>query len=326
MIDCNAIGKRIAAAVCLFTAMVVPLGAGAEDYPARPVKMIVGFGAGGPADAVARIIGQKLGTVLGQPVVVENKPGADTRIAMEIVATSAPDGYTIALADSGLAVNSVLYVNPPYDAVRDFTPVFYIGDIPNFIAVTPSMNVSTLREFIDYAKKHPGELNYAGTASSTVLAAEMFNATAGLKTVLIRYKGAAYGIPALASGEVQFIVSAVGGLVPILKAGKAKALAVTAPKRTALMPDVPTTAEAGLPEMVYVNWYSIIGPAKMPEHIVDRLETALRKVMQDPEVAEKISAIGLEQSTVSRHEFAIKLKDDLVKLEKIVDSANLRVQ
>lgn len=325
MVNRRGMIRAFVAALCIAAGSVTQT-VNAQSYPAKPIKMLVGFGPGGPADTVARILAQRLGSEIGQPVIVENKPGADTRIAMEMVATSPPDGYTIALADSGLAVNSVLYVNPPYDAVKDFTPIFYIGEIPNFIAVTPSLNVKTLGDFLAYAKARPGDLNYAGTASSTIIAAEMLNSVAGLRTVLVRYKGAAFGIPALASGEVQFMVSAVGGLVPLIKAGKVKALAVTAPQRTPLMPDIPTTAEAGLPEMVYVNWYSIIGPAGMPTTIVERLNAELRKVVADPEIASKIRAIGLEPTPRTPADFSAKLKDELTKLEKVVRSANLKVQ
>jgi tripartite-type tricarboxylate transporter receptor subunit TctC len=297
----------------------------AQTYPTRTVIMTVGFSAGGPADIVTRIIAQPLSVNTGQSVIVENKAGADGRLQLQQLTRAEPDGYTIGLADSGLAVNALLYTNVAYDPLKDFTPIIYLGEVPNFIVVTPSLKVNTLSEFIGYAKAHPGELNYAATASSTLLAAEMFKATAGLDIVRIPYKGAAYGIQALLRGDVQVMVSAVGTLAPLVKQGQFKALAETARIRTPLAPEILTTAEAGLPEMVYVNWYCIVGPAGMPRPIVDRLNAELRKVLADPKVAAQLRNMGIEPTPTSPEEFAVILKSEMAKIEKIVTSANLKI-
>lgn len=317
--------RSVAIAACVAMA-AWSTGTVAQSYPSKPVRILVGFAAGGPADVVARILSRRLATELGQPVIVENKPGADSRIAAQLVASATPDGHTIALVDSGLAVNAVLFAQKPYDPVKDFTPLFFIGDIPNFIVSTPSLQVDSLREFIDYAKANPGKLNYAATASSTMLAGEMLKHVAGIDVVRVPYKGAAMGIPALLSGEVHCMVSAVGGLAPLVKQGKIKALAVTASKRTHLAPDVPTTAEAGLPGMVYVNWYAIVGPAGVSQPIAAHLDAALRKVVADPEVRQQLLNMGLEPSPMTQEAFGAMIKTEVGKLDNLVKTANIGVR
>lgn len=298
----------------------------ASDYPTRPIIMTVGFAAGGPADIVTRIVAQPLSERVGQPVVVENKPGADGRLQLEQLARATPDGYTIGLADSGLAVNALLYTKAAYDPLKDFTPIIYLGQIPNFIAVPPTTPMNTLSEFIAYAKANPGKLNYAATASSTMLAAEMFKATAGLKIQRVPYRGAAYGIQALLRGEVQVMVSAVGTLAPLVKEGRVKAFAVTAPNRTPLAPSIPTTAEAGLPAMVYVNWYCIVGPAGMPRPLVDRLNAEVRKLLADPKVANQLRNMGIEPTPTSPEEFREILKTELAKIDKVITAGDLKIK
>ena len=319
----NFVSRGLAVAALVVAAMHG--SAFAQPYPTRTVIMTVGFSAGGPADIVTRIIAQPLSVNLGQSVIVEDKAGADGRLQLQQLARATPDGYTIGLADSGLAVNALLYTNVAYDPLKDFTPIIYLGGIPNFIVVTPSLKVNTLSEFINYAKAHPGELNYAATASSTIIAAEMFKATAGLNIVRIPYKGAAYGIQALLRGDVQVMVSAVGTLAPLVKQGQIKALAETAPTRTPLAPEILTTAEAGLPDMVYVNWYCIVGPPGMPRPVVDRLNAGLRKVLADPNVAAQLRNMGIEPTPTSPEEFAAILKSEMEKIEKVVTSGNLKI-
>jgi tripartite-type tricarboxylate transporter receptor subunit TctC len=311
-----------AAAACLAAA----LPAQAQSYPTKPVRMSVGFAPGGIADIVTRAIAAKLSGHLGEPVVVENKPGADSRIALQQLIRETPDGHSLSLADSGLAVNALLYANRPYDPLKDFTPILYIGEVPNYIAVTPSLNVNTLKEFVDYAKARPGKLNYAATASSTLLAAELFKSTAGVDLVRVPYKGQALGLPALLAGDVHLMVSAVGGLTPMVKQGKIKALAVTGTKRTALAPEIPTAVEAGLPGMVYINWYVILGPAGLPRPVVERLNADLRKTVADPDVVAQLHKMGIDINPGSPEEFAGFLKSELAKIEKIVKIANLKVE
>ena len=301
-------------------------GALAQSYPTKPVRISVGFAPGGIADVVTRMVAQHLATPLGQSVIVENRAGADGRIQLQQLAAAAPDGYSIGLSDSGLAVNAVLFATKAYDPVKDFTPLLYLGEVPNYIAVSPALNVNTLAEFVGYAKARPGKLNYAATASSTMLAAELFKSVAGVDIVRISYKGQAFGLPALMAGDVQFMVSAVGPLAPLAKQGKLKALAVSALKRTHLTPEVPTTAEAGLPGMVYVNWYVILAPAGLPRPVADRLTADLRKTMAEPAVTTRLREMGIETNIASPEEFMAILRNEMAKIEKIVKSANLRIE
>ncbi|MCC6195137.1 MAG: tripartite tricarboxylate transporter substrate binding protein [Burkholderiales bacterium] len=318
--------RRTAAVVALGLACATAMDAVAQAYPSRPVRLYVGFAPGGPADIVARAIAQRLSTQLGQPVVVENKPGADSRIMAQQLAAAPPDGYTIGLVDSGLVVNALMFAEKTYDPVRDFSPVFFIGEIPNFIVATPKLPVANLAEFIAYAKANPGKLNYAATASSTMLAAEMLKSTAGIDVVRVPYKGAALGTPALLAGDVHCMVSAVGPLAPLIKEGKVKALAVTAKQRTPVSPDTPTTAEAGLPAMVYVNWYAIVAPAGVPRPIVDHLNADLRKVVADPEARAQLLAMGLEPAPSSPEELGALVKADIGKIDKLIKTANIKIE
>lgn len=321
--------KVVRAAVLSVACFAVPTWqtpAAAQTFPDKPVRMIVGFSAGGIADVVSRVVAQYMSTDLGQPVIVDNKPGADGQIALGQLAAAAPNGYTIGLADSGLAVNTVMYSNKAYDPLKDFTPLLSLGEVPNFIAVNPSVKANTLGEFIALAKANPGKMNYAATASSTWLATELLNSTAGINLVRIPYKGQAQGLPALMAGDVQLIVSAVGPLAPLAKEGKLRPLAVSASRRTWLAPDVPTTAEAGLPGMVYVNWYVILAPANMPRPVSDRLSASLRKVMADPAVIAKFKEMGIEPNPLSAAEFTAVLKSELTKMEGIVKTANIKVE
>jgi tripartite-type tricarboxylate transporter receptor subunit TctC len=290
------------------------------------VTVTVGFSAGGPADVVTRIVATPLGERLKQTVVVENKSGADGRLQLQQLARATPDGYTIGLADSGLVVNALLYTNAAYDPLKDFTPIIFLGQIPNFIVIAPSLKLDKLTEFIAYSKANPGKLNYAATASSTMLAAEMFKATAGLNIVRVPYRGAAYGIPALLRGDVEVMLSAVGTLAPYVNQGQIKALAVTAPKRTPLAPTIPTTAEAGLPEMVYVNWYCIVGPAGMPRPIVDQLNAEFRNVLAEPNVTDQLRKMGIEPTPTSPEEFMEILKSEMAKIEKVVTAGDLKIK
>ncbi len=296
----------------------------AQTFPDRPVRLSVGFAPGGIADMVARAVAQGLAPHLGGTVVVENRPGADGRIALQQLITAAPDGYSLTLADSGLAVNAVAY-KKTYDPVKDFTPILYIGEVPNYIAVSPKVEAKTLSEFIAYAKANPGKMNYAATASSTLLAAELFKATAGVDLVRVSYKGQAQGMPALMAGDVHLMVSAVGPLTPLVKDGRIKGLAVTGAQRSFLNPDVPTAAEAGLPGMVYINWYVVLGPPGMPRPIVDRLADDLRKAIAEKPVAEQLRRQGIEINPRSAEAFAPMLTAELAKMQRIVDAAKLRI-
>jgi tripartite-type tricarboxylate transporter receptor subunit TctC len=313
-------------AACAGAAVLAHGALHAQAYPSKPVKLMVGFAPGGIADIVTRLIGQGLTQHLGEPVVVENKPGADSRIALQQLAAAPPDGYLINLSDASLAVNAVLYATKAYDPLKDFTPLLFVGEVPNFIAVSPSVSANTLSEFIDYAKANKGKLNYAAGGGATMLGTEIFKSAANVDIRYIPYKGQPMGLAALMTGDVHLMVSSVGPLTPLVKQNKIKALAVTSRKRTPLAPDVPTTTEAGLPAMVYTNWFVILGPAGMPKPVVERLQSDLRKVMADPTIITRLKEMGIEPSTTSPEEFTVNLGNELTKMESIVKSANLKIE
>jgi len=317
MLDACVVAASVAVACVSATAL-------AQNYPVKPVHLSTGFPPGGIADVVTRAVGQQLSGPLGQTVVIENKPGADGRIALQQTINAAPDGYTLTLADAGLAVNMAMFKQPGYDPFKDFTPIMFVGEAANFIAVNPSLPVSNLLEFIAYTKARKGQLNYAATASSTMLGAELFKSKAGLDIVSVRYKGQAAGLPAVMSNEAQMMVSSVGPLLPFVKEGRLKALAVTSRNRSPLAPDVPTAVEAGLPGMVYTNWYAILGPRGMPKPVVDRLQADLRKALADPAFVTRMAQMGITINPLGGEEFMPFLEGEIAKMKDIVKSASIQ--
>jgi len=303
----------------------VPSTVLAQAYPSKPVRMVVGFAAGGPADIIARALGQRLAVHLGQAVVVENRPGADANIAMEVVARAAPDGYTLLAGQSGLSINPSLYSKVAFDTLKDFAPITLVGEATNFVVVHPSVPVNNLKEFIDYAKANPGKLNYASTSSPTHLATEMLNQMAGVNIVRIPYKGAAPAIPALLAGEVQFMVSSLGTLLPQVRANKVRALAVTGARRSSLAPDVPTVDEAGIPGYSATTWYGIAAPAGTPRPIIDRLNAEFRKILGEPEIKAQLLAQSIEASPTTPEEFGEFIRADMAKWQKVVKASGARV-
>jgi tripartite-type tricarboxylate transporter receptor subunit TctC len=235
--------RFLPAALCAVFAVVSP--ASAQNYPAKPVRLVVGFVAGGPTDALARIYALRLGALLNQQVFIENRGGADGVIAAEAIARSAPDGYSLFFASSGHAINASLYRSLPYRTVEDFEPVALVGESPNLIAVTPSLPVRDLRELITLAKAKPDALNYGATSSPTHLATELFTSMAGIRITRIPYKGAAPAMTALMAGDVQLVLSGIGTMLPQVRAGKLKGLAVTGAVRSPLAPELPTVVESG---------------------------------------------------------------------------------
>lgn len=303
--------------------VAAPGTAVAQAFPSKPVHLTVGFPPGGIADIVTRAVAAQLAVPLGQSVVVENKPGADGRIGLQQLLTAPPDGYLLTLADAGLAVNEAMFKQPGYD-LKDFTPIMFVGEAANFIAVTSSLPVSNLQEFVTYAKARPGQLNYAATASSTMLGAELFKSKAGLDIVSVRYKGQAQGLPAVIANECQMMVSSVGPLLPFVKDGKLKALAVTSRNRSALAPDVPTAVEAGVPGMVYTNWYVILGPKGMPKPVVERLQADLRKALADPALIARLAPMGITVNPMGGEEFMQFLDGEVAKMKDIVKAAGIK--
>jgi tripartite-type tricarboxylate transporter receptor subunit TctC len=305
---------------------LLPHFAAAQSYPVKPLRLIVGFVAGGPTDALARLYAQRLGTALGQPVVVENRGGADGLIAAENVARSAPDGYTLFFASSGHAINASLYKTVPYRTVEDFEPIVLLGESPNLIAVPASLPVKDLREFIALAKAKPGALNYGATSSPTHLATELFTSMAGIQVTRIPFKGAAPAMTALMAGDVQLVLSGIGTMLPQVKAGRLKGLAVTSASRSPLAPEIPTVVESGLPGYVATTWYGVLAPAGTPRAVVEGINRDTLALLADPATREPFGTQGVVTQPMTPGEFGAFLRNEVAKWAKVVEATGARIE
>ena len=298
----------------------------AQSYPAKPVRLVVGFVAGGPTDALARLYAQRLGTALGQQVVVENRGGADGLIAAEAVARSTPDGYTLFFASSGHAINASLYKTVPYRTLEDFEPVALVGESPNLLAVPAALPAKDLREFIAMAKAKPGVLNYGATSSPTHLATELFTSMAGIQLTRIPFKGAAPAMTALMAGDVQLVLSGIGTMLPQVKAGRLKGLAVTSASRSPLAPEIPTVVESGLPGYVATTWYGVLAPAGTPRPIVERVNRDTVALLADPATRASLNTQGVATQPMTPEQFGAFVRDEVAKWAKVVQATGVRVE
>ncbi|AUL14232.1 tripartite tricarboxylate transporter substrate binding protein [Bordetella bronchiseptica] len=318
--------KLMLAGLAAAAGALMPMLSMASDYPSKPVTLIAGFAAGGPTDVMARAFAQQLAAELGVPIVVENRPGADSLLASQAVRNAKPDGYTIYLASSAHAINPSLFKDAKFKVRDDFTPISTIGEVPNVVAIPTDLPARTLKEFVDYAKARDGQLNYATTASITYLQTALMLKSAGLNLQRIPYKGAAPAAVALMSGDVQFMMSGIGPMVPQVQSQKIRALAVTSAKRSALLPDVPTAIEAGLPGFTSTVWYALLAPANVPPDIVKRLNESTRAALQNPELIAKLTAQGVEQQGSSPEELSQFLAAEEAKWMATVDELGARQQ
>ncbi|HYL26153.1 MAG TPA: tripartite tricarboxylate transporter substrate binding protein [Burkholderiales bacterium] len=301
----------------------------AQPYPAKPIHLIVPFPPGGGNDTVARAIAQQVGPDLGQPVVIDNRPGAGGSVGAELAAKAPPDGYTLFLAGVGShVVNPNLHARLPYDPVKDFAPITLLASAPSVLVVNPAVPARTVAEFTAYARAHPGMLNYAsnGNGSAAQLAAAMYESMANVRMVHVPYKGIAPALTDLLSGEVQLMFGTVVALVPHIQAGKLRALAVTSRSRSALLPDVPTLAESGVPEYEAGSWYGVMAPAGTPREIVDRLHDAIVSALREPEVSKRLAAEGAIVIGSTPEEFGAHLKAELARVGKVVRAAGIRIE
>ncbi len=283
-------------------ALVMPILASAQTFPAKPIKMIVPFAAGGSVDVLGRVIADKVSQALGQPVVAENRIGANGTIAHQSVASAPPDGYTIGMSGtSPLVLAPHQYKSLPYDSRKDFTYLACAGTTPFVLDVNPSLPVKNVRELVAYAKANPGKLNFgsAGLGNSAHLSAELFKQIAGVDMVHVPYKGNALAMADLVSGQIQVLFDPVQTSLPQIRAGKVRPLAVTSRARFSELPDLPTVVESGYPNYEFVVWYAFIAPAATPAPIVARLNSEINKVLRDPEIRSRFAALGanLTEST-----------------------------
>jgi len=318
-------------AILFFSVLLFAAGPGAaqtsaEPYPSKPIHLILPFPPGGGTDILGRIIAERLSTQVGQPVVIENRGGAGGNVGAEAAAHSPPDGYTIVLVAPSLAISPSLYRKLNYDPVKDLTPVTLVGTVPNVMVINPEVPARNLAEFIALAKSKPGGMNFGsgGPGTSNHLAGELFNLEAGVKLVHVPYKGVNLAMNDAMAGEVQLVVIGIPAALPFIRSGRLRALAVLAPRRLAALPDVPTAAEAGLPDYDVTTWYGILAPAGTPKPIIARLNAEIVRVMQAPDLQARFAATGTEPRTSSPEEFGAFIQQEMAKWGKVVRQAGLK--
>ena len=299
----------------------------AQTYPSKPVRLIVTYPPAGSSDLMARILGQKLSELWGQPVLVENKAGAAGSIGMEYAAHQAPDGYSFVIGNLGPAVVNPILSKVPYDVERDFVPVSLIATGPNILVVNPNTPARTLGELIAYARANPGKLNFGSGGSGSVahLSGEMFKSLAHIDIVHVPYKGGILSVNDLLAGHVQLVFSDALPVMQHIRAGKLRALAVTSPERSALAPEIPTCVESGL-QLVAVNWWGVLLPAGTPRDVADKFRADLVKVMQDPEVKEKFALLGVDAVSGTPEQLGAYIKSETAKYAKLVKEAGIRAE
>ncbi len=301
-------------------------GASAQGYPSKPIHVVVGFPPGGGNDIIARLVGAKMQESWGQPVVIENKPGANSIIATEFVAKSAPDGYTLLVnATGGMSVNPVLYEKLPYDSLKDFVPISMVGSFPLVLAVNPSLPAKSVPELIAYLKSNPGKLNYSAGSTSFEVATEMFKQMTGTDVRHIPYKGSAASITAVIAGDVQMTIVDTPPLVPQLKSGRIRALAVTSAKRSAAMPDLPAVAES-VPGYEMVLWIGVFAPAGTPHEIADRLTAEVARIVHLADVSERLAGLGVEPLGNSSEETAEWIRREIARYRPVVKAAGIKAE
>ncbi len=299
----------------------------AQTYPSKQVRFVVGFPAGGATDVVARAISQNLSEALGQPVVVDNRAGAASNIAAELVATSPKDGHTIFLGTVSLAINPSLYKKLPYNALKDFTAVSQVTDTPFMFVTHPSLPVRNVKEFVALARARPGQLNYgsAGNGSGGHLFTAMFSSMAGVNLAHVPYRGASYATTSVLSGETIFMFDNIVTTLPLAKAGKLRALAVTTAKRSRVAEDIPTLAQAGVPGYDANAWFGVFAPAGTPDAVIARLQSEISKIVKIPEIRDRFLALGAEPVGSTPEQFAAFYRAEVLKWAKVVKDSGAQI-
>ena len=311
----------------LLVAVASTAGAQAQKYPDRLVRIVVPYPAGGGSDTMARLVAQRLTEMWGQPVIVENKPGASGNIGLEGVARSAGDGYTLVLMPSNHSINPPLFGNLPFDPIKDFTPIVAVGSSPVFVAVNSSVPIRTVGELIAKLRASPGSLSYASCGNGTPqhLAGELMKATARIDMTHIPYKGCSVAIPDLLSGQVQVGFSTVANFNPHIKSGKLTGLAVTSKARSALAPDIPTVAESGLAGYDVDVWFGLLGPAKMPPAVVEKINRDVNTILANRDIRDKLLQQYYEPMGGTPEQFANLIQTDLVRWGSLIRAVGIKV-
>jgi tripartite-type tricarboxylate transporter receptor subunit TctC len=319
------VSVRLGAALC---AVLLGLSAPAQDYPSRPVKIVVPFAPGGPNDIIVRLVAQKLTEAWGQPFLVENRPGAGGNIGTEFVAKATPDGYTLLSVGPGSLIINPLIGKVSYDTARDFAPVTLMARAPNALVAHPSLPAGSVKGLIELARSHPGKINYGsgGNGSTPHLAGAMFAAMAGIALTHVPYKGTAPAMADLIGGQVQIAFLGIPTVLPHVKSGKLRILAVTGKHRSPELPGVPTVDEAGVPGYELSPWYGLLAPAGAPRGVVARLGGEVSRILRDAELKEKLAAQGAEVAGGSPEEFAAVIRADSSTWSRVVKDAGIRIE
>jgi len=312
----------VAAALC-WGATAQAQTAARSDYPVKPVRVVVGFPAGGPSDILARLVAQKLGEAAGQQFVVDNRGGASGMIGAELVAKAPPDGYTLLVVPATHSVNPSLYKKIPFDTLRDFTPVSLIAEGPFILVVHPSLPVKSVQELVALARRRPGELNYAsaGVGGLPHLAGELFKSTTGIKMNHIPYKGAAPATIDLVAGHVTIMFNNMLSAIPHVKAGRLRALGVTTAKRSGAVPEVPTIAQAGVRGYEVSGWYGLLGPAGLPAGVVNRLNAEVNRAMRQSDVVKRLAGEGVDALGSTPDAFGMRIRNEMAKWGAVVKAS-----
>jgi tripartite-type tricarboxylate transporter receptor subunit TctC len=311
---------------CLLPAVLgAPLPAAAQKYPEKAVRMIVAFPTGA-SHILGLLVSEKLRDGLGQPFVPDFRPGAGGNLAAELTAKAPPDGYTLLLTSGSIAISPSLYRKLGW-TISDFAPISLLATVPNVMVVHPSVPAKTLQELIRLAKAQPGKLNYGsgGVGSGAQLGSEMFRALAKIKMVHVPYKGASIALTAMLGGEVDMVVSSVPATIPLINSGRVRGLAVLSPKRVAALPNVPTTTEAGMPELIVITWYGLFAPAGVKSDVVDRLNAEVNKFLRAPDVVSQLNKVGLDAAPSSSAEFAKFIRQETERWAGVIKAANVSV-
>ena len=322
LLNCIALAASLTAMASNATAQT------AANYPSRPIKIVVPFAPGGTTDMLARLVGQRLTLAWGQPVVIENKPGAGATLGADIVAKSAPDGYTLLMGAAHHTIAQKVYAKIPYQFDRDFAPITMVAMVPNMVVVNSDVPAKTIGEFIALSKSQPGKFNYgsAGAGNAHHLIGEMFKLRAGVELVHVPYKGSAPAVADLLSGQVQLMFDTVTSGLPQVKAGKLRALAVTTAKRSSAMPDVPSLSETVLPGFDVGTWFGLLAPAATPPAIVQKLNAEIVKIIQQPDVRKQMLEAGSEPMGNTSQQMAAQIKAELEAFESVVKQIKLVVE
>ena len=296
----------------------------ADNYPSKPIRLLIPFAPGGGTDILARMVAQRLSETLGQAVVADNRPAVDGVVASETLARSAPDGYTLLLVSSSHAINPAIGRKLPYDTIRDFSPITQTASQQMFLVVHPSLPIKSVRELIDYAKAKPNSLNYGSSSNATALPMELFNSMAGIKTTHIPYKGSAPMLNDLLGGQINLSIAAAVSALPHIKSGRLRNLAIGDSKRSTILPDLPTIAEAGVPGYQAVIWSGMLAPAKTPRAIVDKLYKETVRVVQAPEFKERLVQLGSDAVGSTPEQWGEFIKTEIDKWGKIAKIAGVK--